>query len=329
MRRGYNLQNQDIELREKLGFNKLNSDKFNFAVLTRTKEDGIEYQDFWILSNAYYDYNKERFIKIDFETTSFAIQIQGKGTYPGESELGYLDNPGINFWRNPPVSAMEEYSNEEDLYYLKNEGFIGSFYDGIWREFAVPAGWYNGFMLDSFGGMTIGGAGFEIDGYISYPYSRLSYSRYNDGDKTYYLLGLIWNGYHPTKEGWDCDSEEEYSWFVGLKTEEKSDYRPDLSKCSFVVMYNDTPNHEAEYNSYFEKDMKFKIENWKTIFDVSPDNQYADLNEKIIKNNEEIAILKEELVNTKEEIAILKEELVNTKEEIAILKEEINKLKNK
>ena len=94
------INSDDYVLKSRFGFDQENADKFNFAIITKTL-NGLEYQEMWILSNAYYDYESQHFVKVDPMSTSFGIQIQAKGSYPGEAELGYTDNAGINFWRNP------------------------------------------------------------------------------------------------------------------------------------------------------------------------------------------------------------------------------------
>ena len=251
------------EIIEKLGLNQISSDKFNYAIITKS-DSYITYEEFWILSNAYYDYDVNRFVKIDDTHTSFGIQIQANGSYPGEADLGYFDNVGINIWRNPKKSDVFKDTSSFDYSDFDNNSYIGAerLSDNVWVEYGIASGWSNSFMVDSYGGMTIGGAGFEVDGNGIFPYTRLTSSAYVDSDgDTYYLLGLLDNAYHPTLYGWDCDSNGTYSWFVGLKTPEKSYLIKDNPLTKFVVMYNDTPA-DSENIHYIDKSR------WKTIFEI-------------------------------------------------------------
>ena len=248
---------------EKLGLNQFSSDKFNYAIITKS-DSYITYEEFWILSNAYYDYDVNRFVKIDDTHTSFGIQIQANGSYPGEADLGYFDNVGINIWRNPKKSDVFKDTSSFNYSDFDNNSYIGAerLSDNVWVEYGIASGWSNSFMVDSYGGMTIGGAGFEVDGNGIFPYTRLTSSAYVDSDgDTYYLLGLLDNAYHPTLYGWDCDSNGTYSWFVGLKTPEKSYLIKDNPLTKFVVMYNDT-QADSENIHYIDKSK------WKTIFEI-------------------------------------------------------------
>ena len=258
------------DLYTKLGFSKTENNKFKFEAVNRVIND-VTYEEFWILSNAHYDYDAKRFVKIDGSNTSFGIQIQASGTYPGEAELGYMGNVGINIWRNPSKATFEEtFPNWEtdpiyDFSDFMNNSHIGLKIrgSGEWKEYGYFSGWTNSFMIDSYGGMTIGGAGFEIDGNGIFPYTRLTSSRYTDeNDNVFHLLGLLDNAYHPTKDGWECDDNSTYSWFIGLRTPESSDLIKDNVHASFVVMYNDTPyngnnNHELD------------VGRWHIVFEVN------------------------------------------------------------
>ena len=113
---------------------------------------------------------------------------------------------------------------------MKDKHYIGAQYsneawgvhNGEWRHFGVASGWNNNLMTDSFGGVTIGGAGFEIDGNGVFPFVRLTSSTYIDENNVqWFLLGLLDNAYHPTTAGWECDNNSHYSWFVGLRSPQK------------------------------------------------------------------------------------------------------------
>ncbi|WP_296846973.1 hypothetical protein [uncultured Methanobrevibacter sp.] len=258
-------------------------EKFNYAIVKKT-ESGRESEEFWILVNADYDYETDRFIKIDLKATSFGIQMQAKGTYPGEAELGYDDIQGINVWRNPRwLNDNDEYivymdENYYDYTDMKDKHYIGAQYsneawgvhNGEWRHFGVASGWNNNLMTDSFGGVTIGGAGFEIDGNGVFPFVRLTSSTYIDENNVqWFLLGLLDNAYHPTTAGWECDNNSHYSWFVGLRSPQKFNgntpvyLTKDLEQTTFVVMVNDNsglsnPSTEHQLN----------VASWKVLFEV-------------------------------------------------------------
>lgn len=262
MARFYDTSEIDTMILRKLGLDQPSSEKFNYAVINKTKDD-VSYEEFWILSNAYYDYSLNRFVKMDINSNSFGIQIQATGTYPGEQELGYADNTSIGIWRNPKSSDVYKDTINYDYTDFDNLHHIGAKLknNNEWVEFGISAGWSNNFMIDSYGGMTIGGAGFEIDGNGIFPYTRLTSSRYFDGTNNIYLLGVLDNAYHPTIYDWDCDNNSTYSWFFGLKYPEYSALVKDNKEASFVVMYNDT--------SYDSEDIhNLDISKWHTVFET-------------------------------------------------------------
>lgn len=260
----------------RIGLDQLSSGKFNFATIKKEEvaldQSIITDEEFWILSNAYFDYDLNRFIKIDGEHTSFGIQIQANGTYPGEAQLNYTDNVGINIWRNPKKSDVEasfpnwrtDQVNDFYPFMEHNQIGLGLVADPTaWFEFGKFAGWSNSFMVDSYGGMTIGGAGFEVDGNGIFPFTRVSSSRYVDENNvTWYLLGILDNAYHPTIGGWDCDDNSTYSWFIGLRTPESSDLVKDNINASFVIMYNDTPYNASNIH-------ELDPSNWHIVFEVN------------------------------------------------------------
>ena len=246
-------------------YNTSSGEKFNFAIINKTIGN-ITYEELWILSNAYYDYDAERFVKIDTTHNSFGIQIQANGSYPGEAELGYTDNVGINIWRNGKSDDVYKDTSTFDYTDFDNNNHIGAkrLSNNEWVEFGVASGWNNSFMVDSYGGMTIGGPGFEVDGNGIFPYTRLTSSAYTDeNDEVWYLLGILENAYHPTIYGWDCDKNNNYSWFAGLKTPNRTgEYLvKENSEAKFVVMYNDT-----SYNQNSEHALD--VSKWKTVLEV-------------------------------------------------------------
>lgn len=150
-----------------------NSKYFNFAVVT-TNRAGIESHEFWILVNARYDRESKRFKRINLDNFSFGWQMQASGTYPGEESIGDYINQGINLWKANGRKAYPVGSVDRDL--VTED--IGVEINGNWYEFGYMHGWNNHFMNDSYGGMTIGGSGFEIDGSGLKPYSRVSHCKY-------------------------------------------------------------------------------------------------------------------------------------------------------
>ena len=252
---------------ERLGLNETDSDKFNFATISKT-ESGIDYIEYWLLINAYYDESLERFVKMDATATSFGIQMQAKGTYPGEQALGYNNNTGINIWRNPRKSEVYKDTTNYDYTDFDENNYIGAERrsDNAWIEFGIGTGWINNIMTDSYGGVTLGGVGIEVDGNNIFPYSRLTSSKYNDGTNNYYLLGILENAYHPSGNDWDCDNNTKYAWFFGFKYPEKTGAK-DGENGKFIVMYNDMHSINPSSSGYTIEDMN--ISDWKVILEVS------------------------------------------------------------
>ncbi len=252
------------------GYHIPSKNKFNCAIIQKS-DSYITYEELWILSNAYYNYDEKRFVKIDDTHTSFGIQIQANGSYPGEADLGYMDNVGINFWRNGKKSDVYKDTTSFDYSDFDNNNYIGArrLSDDVWVEFGISSGWNNSFMIDSYGGMTIGGAGFEVDGNGIFPYTRLTSSAFTDeNNDEYYLLGLLDNAYHPTIYGWDSDSNAFYSWFCGFKSPSKAYLTKKSEDTKFVVMYNDTPYNA---NNIHELD----VSKWKTVLEVDANSMNA------------------------------------------------------
>ena len=250
----------------KLGLDQAGMDKFNFALISDSDNHQIDY---WILVNAFYDYTLKRFIKIDNTQTSFGIQLQATGTYAGEEEID-PGNTGVNLWRNPAFydingnfivytdTSTYDYTDVEE----KNHIGAKKLSDGTWVQYAIASGWNNAFMLDSYGGMTIGGAGFEVDGNGIFPFTRLTHSMYTDDeDNRWALFGLLDNAYHATFWDWGCDSNATYSWFVGLRSPISTGNMKDNTQTEFIVMYNDTPyNQDNQY--------ELDVSKWHIVFRI-------------------------------------------------------------
>ncbi|MGL6184710.1 MAG: hypothetical protein ACRC1T_04960 [Clostridium chrysemydis] len=212
--------------------------KYNFEVIEGNREN-LPYTEFWILINAKYNRDTKKFERINLDSFSFGWQFQGGGSYPGETSWGDSMNQGINLWR---AFGKNAYTTQEDKDSVTKE--IGVEIDGVWKEFGYMKGWNNCFMLDSYGGMTIGGAGFEIDGNGTYPYTRVSIGKYmgecEDAQKFSYS-GRVWNAFHGL---YDADDKNKDSWFYGLecpvdfngsgKYDKNSDFA-DINNAKFVV----------------------------------------------------------------------------------------------
>lgn len=286
----YNKETIDSTIISKLGLDKTNIGKFNTALITKT-ENGISYIEYWLLINASYDYTNQRFVKEDITATSFGIQLQAKGTYPGEAELGYSNNTGINVWRCPIWKenvSDENYSVFMDTDYYDyadtlEHNYIGAEYDnssfwgskhGTWREFGVATGWNNNFMTDSYGGITVGGAGFELDGNGIMPFARLTHSKFKDeNNNVFYLVGVLDNAYHPDEwSNWKCDSNQFGAFFYGLKIPQSQGAK-NYTNAKFVVMYNDMDSIDSTDNNYNIEQMD--VSDWITIFEVDTNGAKA------------------------------------------------------
>ena len=260
------INNLNETVTSKLGLDQSGMDNFNFALISDS--DNLQ-MDYWILVNAFYDYKLKRFIKIDNTQTSFGIQLQAKGTYAGEEEID-PHNTGVNIWRNPAFYDNEGnfivYTDTSTYDYadVENKNYIGAkkLSNGEWVQYGVSSGWNNACMIDSYGGMTIGGAGFEIDGNGIFPFTRLTHSIYTDDENhRWALFGLLDNAYHGTSTTWGCDSNATYSWFVGLRSPVSNANMKDNTQTEFIVMYNDTPYNQG--NQY-----ELDVSKWHIVFRI-------------------------------------------------------------
>lgn len=222
--------------------------KYNFACISGTR-NGVAFSEFWILVNATYNYTAARFQRIDYNGYSFGIQMQAGGTYPGEEGIGDYDNQAIGFWK---ANGKNAYPGDDDYNTsLRNQtnANIGADWDDgnggtYWREFGIMLGWNNVFMLDSYGGMTIGGAGFEIDGAGMSPFKRVSLGKFSGGsdvsgrDQREYVFGYngnLWNAQHGF---FNKDVQALNGYFWGMKSginwyesnEGSTDYNPNSDR---------------------------------------------------------------------------------------------------
>lgn len=145
-----------------LDYNTSTEAKFNYAIIKKTLNT-ITYEELWILSNAYYDYTNSRFVKIDINNTSFGIQIQANGAYPGAVEAG---NTVISVWRNPKNSEVTKDTSTYNYADFDNNHYIGAKRrsDNVWVEFGISSGWNSSLMMDSYGRLTIDGN--EVSGVV-------------------------------------------------------------------------------------------------------------------------------------------------------------------
>lgn len=233
------------------------------AAQIRRMEDGVENREFWFLANARWNQEKQRFQRLDLSKNSFGVQIQAAGTYPGEAALGFTDNQAIGYWRAIGRDTFLGQGDTAAAAAVTED--IGAEIGGVWKSFGVYLGWNNCQMLDSYGGMTIGGFGFEIDGNGLYPYSRISYSRHEDtaGADGYAMLGLLWNAYHGLR-GSDNAGAADYA--LGLKAPidygKGDDYNAasntvDLSKATITLLKRD--GGAEGVRAIYELDMAGKL----------------------------------------------------------------------
>lgn len=238
-----------------------NISKFNFACVD-TNRDGVPSHEMWILINAYYDKEAKRFKRVSIDDFSFGWQFQASGTYPGEEAIGDFINQGVNLWK---ASGRKAFEVGSELYNSVTED-IGINVNGEWKEFGYLLGWNNVFMNDSYGGMTIGGSGFEIDGSGLYPYSRVSHGVYRGGSKVhtdikkydFAYTGILTNSYHGM---FDKDNSSEKGFYYGLKSKMK-----DIEPRTYVD-HNTTYFTIMAHNAFADE----VVEEWHEILKVTQD----------------------------------------------------------
>lgn len=243
---------------------------YNFTVIEGVR-GGVPYTEVWLLVNAWYDYDTKRFKRTDVNNFSFGWQWQGGGTYPGEENIGDFINQGVNLWKANGKKAYAEGDPARD----QTGEDIGALQpDGSWREFGIMLGWNNHFMLDAYGGMTIGGAGFEIDGSGTSPFKRVSLGLFSGGSSvpnrpvTEYKFaynGTLWNTQHGL---WNKDEDQLDGYYYGLvspvnfydqgETVNLGSNRAMMDPMKFVV---------KKLGGY----MRPYVENWHDLFSVDQD----------------------------------------------------------
>lgn len=255
---------------------------FSTAQIERV-EGEVTNKEYWFFVNARWDEETRRFKRIDIGKNSFGIQMQAAGTYPGEETLGYIDNQAIGYWRAIGRDYFLAQGDTANAAAVTED--IGTMIGDEWREFGVYLGWNNCFMLDSYGGMTIGGAGFEIDGNGIFPYSRVSMCKHEDtpGAGGYAFMGTLWNAYHKMDAS---DDESQCDYSVGLKA--PIDYNhggvynayssfANMDEASFVIMRRPAgaahdantfkPVYEFDMDGNLHIDSSIYIEVDATVFD--------------------------------------------------------------
>lgn len=241
---------------------------YNFAVVEGVR-DGQDYTEMWILINAYYDSASKRFKRVNLDNFSFGWQLQGGGTYPGEVGHGDHINQGFNLWK---ANGRNAYVRDSVDYNAVTED-IGQIIDGEWKEYTVQHGWLNAFMVDSYGGMTIGGQGFEVDGNGVFPYKRVSLGKYQGGttdtgadymDYGFAYNGILWNAFHGLYDG---DTHERNSYMLGMESSIDFYDIGSLNTTSGTASLEDTKFVWKK----LPKNMEYKKENWENLFEVSND----------------------------------------------------------
>ncbi len=265
-----------------LGGKLLNNPFYNIAILN-TVRNGVKCNELWLLINARYDYEAKRFKRINVNDFSFGWQMQGGGTYPGEEAIGDVTNQGMNLWK---ANGKHAYGVNDPSRDLTGEDIGAWQSDGSWREFGIMLGWNNVFMNDSYGGMTIGGSGFEIDGSGTSPFKRLSLGKFSGGsidpnkkpqDYVFTYNGTCWNTQHGL---WNMDVKETDSFFWGMespinwydnpnKTFDPYSNRADLTQAKYVIKRLPA-----------NKDSKF--ENWENVLEIDCKNNEGKIGGKPI-----------------------------------------------
>ncbi|TVX93052.1 hypothetical protein [Paenibacillus agilis] len=256
-----------------IGFRAPNSNQknapYNFAVV-EGQRGGVEYTEIWILVNAWYDYDTKRFKRVNVDNFSFGWQLQGGGTYPGEETIGDFINQGVNLWK---ANGKKAYAVGDPMRDQTGEDIGVQLPDGTWREYGVMLGWNNHFMCDSYGGMTIGGAGFEIDGAGISPFNRVSLGRFSGKSENpdrpvqeygYLYNAMLWNTQHGL---WNKDEDQLPGYYYGMQspinyfahgTFDPWSNRADLDKCEFVF---------KRLGSF----VRPYVENWQSLLRINQD----------------------------------------------------------
>ncbi|MCR8844049.1 hypothetical protein NQ117_10165 [Paenibacillus sp. SC116] len=197
----------------------LNDRYFNEATIHMNR-NGVDVIEYWLLINARYDSETKRFKRIDVDNFSFGWQMQAGGTYPGEENIGDFINQGMNLWK---ANGRKAYAVGDPMREQTGEDIGALQPDGTWKEYGIMLGWVNHFMCDAYGGMTIGGSGFEIDGSGTYPFCRVSLGKFVGGSSVpnrpvqeyvFSYNGTCWNTQHGI---WNKDVDSDSGFFFGMQ----------------------------------------------------------------------------------------------------------------
>lgn len=241
---------------------------YNFAVVTGER-DTVPFTEIWILINARYDHASQRFKRINVDNFSFGWQMMGGGTYPGEGSIGDFINQGINLWK---ANGKKAYAEGDPMRALTGEDIGAEQPDGSWREYGIMLGWNNHFMLDAYGGMTIGGAGFEIDGSGTSPFKRVSLGKFTGGsqnsarpitDYQFAYNGTLWNTQHGL---FNKDEDQLDGYYYGMQSPinfyDQSETEVNLG--SNRAMMNEMKFTFKKLPGY----LRPHVENWRDLFEV-------------------------------------------------------------
>lgn len=218
-------------------------------------------EDFWILVNAYYDDDKDKFMKVNIEDTSFGIQMSLSKTLPGEEEID-SNNQCITIWRNSGTRLVPTNTKE-----------IGDTIDGKWREFGLVKGWLNNMLWDSYGGIVLGGQGLEAD--AIYPFRRVSQSWKDDK----LFNGELVNAYH-NLTGRDDINKNSYFWGIESNQERSGVQKLDNDD-KFVIKKLDGSQSDD-------------LKNWYNLLELSMDGNFAVDNKKVLKNEKIVELTSDE-----------------------------------
>jgi len=148
--------------------------------------------DVWLLANATYDGSE--FHRIDTTKAAFGWQLQGANEIPGEAELGF-NISGAILW----VASVQSYT------LIRGGG------DAAGDRYAAVGGWELGHLVSSERQFTIGGSGMEIDGYGTFPYSRVVSG--TSGTVFHRKIAGFVRNVFPNLDGYDDQTQD--SWVFG------------------------------------------------------------------------------------------------------------------
>lgn len=198
---------QALKTTDNVKFNQIDigdTGMFKLLSLTVDRTTGgstVTDKEMWILANAYYNSGDGYFYRVDNTATAFGLQIQGKGTIPGEEAISTV-NQGYVIWRCTPNTGTPTDK-------------IGALVGSTWTTFGVYYGWELGFLFDSFRNLVIGGFGIEIDGSGTFPFGRIIHELTSGTGWGQTFTGILTNLYAQINGGQDDPTKP--SWFAGIE----------------------------------------------------------------------------------------------------------------